>query len=80
MKLKIASLFICCAILFGIGLSIAYVNTQSIGFDEEAKIFAKDNEKITIMNYDIYYDDVDELYEKIEKYVPDNAVVCSEAN
>lgn len=70
MKKKIIALMCCAAITFGVGLSIAYYNTKTFGFDENTKVITYDDEKITFMDYSVYYDDVTEFVEKVGTVIP----------
>lgn len=72
MKKKIAAIICCAAIVLCAGLSVAYYNTKSFGFDENTKIASADDDKITIFDFDIYYNDVDDALKKVQKYIPNN--------
>lgn len=70
MKGKIISIFLCFTLVFGIGISVAYYNTRTYGFDEDAKVLSYDEEKFSILDYDIYYEDINDIIDKAKKYVP----------
>lgn len=53
------------------GASVAYYNTKSFGFDEDAVIFQQNEDGIVIFDYPIYYDDVKEFYNESKRYIPD---------
>lgn len=72
MKKKIAAILCCAAIVFCTGISVAYYNTKTFGFDENTKIASVDDDKITIFDFDIYYNNIDETLKKVQKYIPDN--------
>ncbi len=72
MKKKIAAIISCAAIVLCGGLSVAYYNTKSFGFDENTKIASTDDDKITIFDFNIYYNDIDNALKKVQKYMPDN--------
>lgn len=72
MKKKIAAIICCTAIVLCGGLSVAYYNTKSFGFDENTKIASTDDDKITIFDFNIYYNDIDNALKKVQKYMPDN--------
>ena len=72
MKKKVFAIFCCAAIVLGTGLSVAYYNTKSFGFDENTKIASADDDKITIFDFNIYYNDIDNALKKVQKYMPDN--------
>lgn len=77
MKRKIAAIMCCFVIALGVGTSIAYYNTKSFGFDENAKVVDYDNEKITFMDFHIYYDDISDFIEKVGTIIPDESRVIS---
>lgn len=58
--------------MLGIGTSVAYYNTKSFGFDENAKIFSREKDKISFLDFEIYFEDVDDFFERAGKYVPEN--------
>lgn len=70
MKGKISALFLCFSIIFVIGIGVAYYNTRAYGFDENTKIITKDDEKISIFDYEIYYEDIDNAVEKAKEIIP----------
>jgi hypothetical protein len=57
-------------VALGIGVSVAYYNTKSLGFDENTKLFDYDDEKVTFMDFDIYYEDVSNVIYNVSKYIP----------
>ena len=69
MKKKIAAIICCAAIVLCGGLSVAYYNTKSF---ENTKIASTDDDKITIFDFNIYYNDIDNALKKVQKYMPDN--------
>ena len=71
MKGKIIALILCFAIIFCGGVGVAYYNTKSFGFDEDAKLVSKDNEKFTVLDFDIYYNDINNFIEKAKDFIPD---------
>lgn len=66
------TLFVALVIL-GFGVSAAYYNTKSFAFDEEAVLFSRDNEGITVLDYKIYYEDIEEMYDETKGYLPEEA-------
>ncbi len=70
MKGKIISIFLCFTLVFGIGIGVAYYNTRTYGFDEDAKVISYDKEKFSILDYDIYYEDINDIIDKAKQYVP----------
>lgn len=71
MKGKIIALVLSFSIIFCGGIGVAYYNTRTFGFDEDAKLISKDNEKITVLDFDIYYNDIDNFIEKAKETMPD---------
>lgn len=64
-------------IILTAGVFAAYYNTKSFAFDENTVLFSRDSEGITIMDYKIYYKDLDKAYTQAKRYVPSKA--CSTA-
>ncbi|MGN1123472.1 MAG: hypothetical protein ACI4RR_03950 [Eubacterium sp.] len=75
MKRKIFAIILCATVLFVSGISVAYYNTKTFGFDENAKVFSKDKEKISFLDFEIYYKDVDNFLENAKQYIPDESRV-----
>ena len=59
-------------ILFA-GSSVAYYNTKSYAFDEDAVLFSVDNEGISAFDYKIYYKDIENFYNTTSPYMPREA-------
>lgn len=77
MKGKIISIFLCFTLIFGIGIGVAYYNTRTYGFDEDAKVLSYDEEKISFLDYSIYYKDLNDIIDKAKKYVPnEHSTMC----
>jgi len=64
-------------IIVGAGISVAYYNTKSFGFDEDAVLFSKNDESITVLDYKIYYKDLEHVYKESRKYMPEEAYSTS---
>lgn len=62
------------AILFA-GSSVAYYNTKSFGFDEDAIFFQRNEDGFIFLDEEIKYKDIENVIEKAEPYVPDKACV-----
>lgn len=56
-----------------IGLSVAYYNTSSLGYDN-ANIFSYDENGIYIMDISINYKEIQEKIENIENYLPEKYI------
>ncbi len=73
MKKKITAIMCCAVIALGAGLSIAYYNTKSFGFDENAKVVEYDDKKVSFMDFDIYYKDVSDFIDRVSTIIPQNS-------
>lgn len=65
------------AVIITAGVFAAYYNTKSFAFDENAVLFSRDNEGITVLDYKIYYSDLKAVYSEVERAMPPQA--CSTA-
>lgn len=74
---KIAAILICAAIVLTGAISVAYYNTKTFGFDENAEIVSKDNEKISFLDYNIYYKDIDYFFSEAAKIFPEKQRLIS---
>lgn len=72
-KHPIASMLIIAILIVAAGASVAYYNTKSFGFDEDAVIFQQEEDGFTLFDYKIYYNDVEEIYRRSKDYIPDKA-------
>lgn len=61
------------ALILFFGVSFAYYNTKSFGFDEDAVLFDINESSITYLDMKIYFKDIDEFYEKAGEYLPKEA-------
>lgn len=80
MKGKIFLIALCSVVLLTVGTTVAYYNTKSFGFDDDVEIIYRDDEKITIMDYNIYYDDIDRIYSKLKTVIPDKTQTLTQHN
>ncbi len=69
-KLKICVIMLIAGSFLVFGTSVAYYNTKSLGFDENTKIISKDDEKISVMDFEFYYRDINDFFSKAKKYMP----------
>ena len=76
MKKKVFAIFFCFSIVFCVGIGVAYYNTKSFGFDDNVKIVQRDDEKIKILDFDIYYEDIDFAFDKAKRIMPDEQILC----
>lgn len=56
-----------------VGASIAYYNTKSFGFDEDAVILLQEEDGFTLFDYKVYYSDIEAFYNTTKEYMPDEA-------
>ncbi len=70
MKKKITAIFLCAAVVLLAGTGVAYKNTKTFGFDENAKVFSYDEEKFSFMDYDIYYESIENFIDKAKTVIP----------
>lgn len=61
------------AVIVASGISVAYYNTRSLAVDENTVLFSRDNEGISVLDFKIYYNDVEELYNETQPYLPQKA-------
>ena len=71
-KHPVASIIILSLLIVFAGSSVAYYNTKSFGFDEDAVIFKQEKDGFTFFDYKIYYDDVEYIYNETKEYMPNN--------
>lgn len=60
------------AILF-VGSSVAYYNTKSFGFDEDAVFFQYNDDEIVFLDKKIKFKDIEYALDKADRYVPNKA-------
>lgn len=68
---KAVLIFVCAAVVLVAGTAVAYYNTETFGFDENAEIASRDGEKITFLDYEIYYEDVDRFFKNVREHMPE---------
>lgn len=61
------------AVALALGTAVAYYNTCSLGYDN-ANIISFNSEELKIFDFDIKYSELEELKEKISKYIPDDFI------
>lgn len=61
------------AVIVASGVSVAYYNTRSLAVDENTVLFSRDNEGISVLDFKIYYNDVEKLYNETQPYLPQKA-------
>lgn len=73
MKKKIAAIMCSAILVLCAGIGTAYYNTKSFGFDENTKVLSYDKEKFSIMDFDIYYEDISNIMERIMEIIPEKS-------
>lgn len=71
MKTKIAAIMLSAMIVLLAGTSVAYYNTKTFAFDEDAKVFSRDDEKFSFMDYNFYYKSLDKFEKMVKIIIPD---------
>lgn len=71
MKGKITAIMLCSIIALTAGTCVAYYNTKSFGFEDSVEIISKDNEKISFLDFDFYYKDIDDFFKNAKEYLPE---------
>ncbi|MGN0524293.1 MAG: hypothetical protein ACI4IG_08465 [Eubacterium sp.] len=61
------------AVTLALGIAVAYYNTCSLGYDN-ANIISFNSEELKIFDFVIKYSELEELKEKISKYIPDDFI------
>lgn len=61
------------AILF-FGSSIAYYNTKSFGFDEDAIFYKRTENSIIFLDKEIKYEEINYVFDEAQKYVPEELI------
>ncbi len=72
-KHPVATILFLSLLIVGAGATVAYYNTKTFGFDEDAVVFMREDDGFTIFDYKVYYKDVEEFYEETKQYIPDKA-------
>lgn len=57
------------ALALMLGTAVAYYNTCSLGYDN-ANIVSFNSEEIKIFDYNIKFSEIEEIKDKISKYIP----------
>lgn len=69
--------FLIGAIILTSGVSVAYYNTKTFAFDEDATLFSRDEQGFTVMDYRFDYEiikkDAKNFYDKTNWYFPQQA-------
>ena len=72
-KHRVAAIVFIAILIVAAGASVAYYNTKSFGFDEDAVIFLQEEDGFTLFDYKVYYSDVEEFYDTTKEYMPNEA-------
>lgn len=72
-KHPVFSIMVICTLIVAAGCSVAYYNTKTFGFDEDAVIFSQQEDGFTLFDYKVYYNDINDFCETAGNYLPDKA-------
>lgn len=61
------------ALALMLGTAVAYYNTCSLGYDN-ANIVSFNSEEIKIFDYNIKFSEIEEIKDKISKYIPNDFI------
>ena len=75
MKKQVVKIIIAACIAAAAGVSVAYCNTRSLGYSQEASVIIIEDDCVKILDYEIRYSDLENGVEKIGRYVPAEPVV-----
>ena len=70
---KTVGILIMAVIIFCIGSVTAYYNTASVGYDN-ANLISFQSDGIQVLDFKIYYRDIERTVEKMKDLVPDNFI------
>ncbi len=76
MKHPVFLLSLICSILLTIGVSIAYYNTKTFGFDEDAALLTFSDEGVKVMDYYVDYEKARKIVDKASEYIPKETFCC----
>ena len=76
MKHPVFLLSLICSILLTIGVSIAYYNTKTFGFDEDAALLTLSDEGVKVMDYYVDYEKARKIVDKASEYIPKETFCC----
>lgn len=76
MKHPVFLLSLICSILLTIGVSIAYYNTKTFGFDEDAALLTFSDEGVKVMDYYVDYEKARKIVDKASEYIPKETYCC----
>lgn len=72
-KFKIFLVVLASFVILFAGSSIAYYNTKSFGFDEDAVFFQRNEDGIVFLDQEIKYKDIDNALTAVGGYLPGEA-------
>lgn len=76
MKHPVFLLSLICSILLTIGVSIAYYNTKTFGFDEDAALLTFSDEGVKVMDYYVDYEKARKIVDKASECIPKETFCC----
>lgn len=66
-KTKVVLILMLNFVVLTVGISTAYYNTKSFGFDENTRLITADDEKIVFMDFEIKYNSIKYLFDEMER-------------
>ncbi len=74
-KFKIFLVMLTAFVILFAGSSVAYYNTKSFGFDEDAVFFQRNKDGFVFLDKEIKYKDIEYTIQQAEPYVPDEVCI-----
>lgn len=68
---KVIGILCLSLVVFSAGIVIAYYHTSSLGYDN-ANLISFRTDSVQIMDFDIYYEDVKEIWTSLQEAAPKN--------
>jgi len=69
-KFKIFLVVLTACVIVFMGSSVAYYNTKSFGFDEDAVFYKRNKDGIVFLDREIKYEDIDMVLDTAGRYLP----------
>lgn len=73
-KMLVAGIMMVFAAILFFGSSIAYYNTKSFGFDEDAIFYKRTENSIIFLDKEIKYEEINYVFDEAQKYVPEELI------
>lgn len=76
MKHPIFIITLLCGVLLTTGVSIAYYNTKTFGFDEDAALVTFSDDGVKVLDYYVDYEKAKQVVHKASEYIPNETFCC----